>query len=331
MHAPIRYFLTPILLLIFSASGYCQQVHTYIDRDSIRAGEVLQYTIVLDRDSEFRQILFPDRPEIETDTLQFHTRERHQVTAYRDSLVYRLQFFGTEDYQIPRYPIHLISQDSDTTTLYTNSVPLSFSSVLAGEEEFRPMKPIFEFAALLWPWLLALVILALIAWYLYNRYRKREPAPPQPVRKAPLPFSNPFDRLETSLQALHGNKSPLAMKQFKEFYVDLGDAIRQYFEDVYEIDALEMTSREILTALQHYPADKQVIEITRKVLSEADMVKFAKFEPTTEQARKSLEIALEFLETVRSVDSARVDLLKERHEEREQINRQNEVNVEGRQ
>jgi len=79
-----------------------------------------------------------------------------------------------------------------------------------------------------------------------------------------------------------------------------------------------MTSREILRAMQQYPADREMITITRKVLNEADMVKFARFTPSGKQAKEALDLAQDFLNTARSLDSVRIDQLRKNHEQSEQ-------------
>src|SRR5690625_7004902 len=71
-----------------------QQVHTYVDADSVEVGQIIHYSIVLESNSD--EAVYPDGTEFE-DPLEFISRQRFQVTATRDSLVYRMQFFGTEN------------------------------------------------------------------------------------------------------------------------------------------------------------------------------------------------------------------------------------------
>ncbi|MEX0770794.1 MAG: hypothetical protein WD035_08680 [Balneolaceae bacterium] len=294
-----------------------QEIHTYVNRDSVQVGDIIEYTIVLEKENEYESIQFPDEEMINSDDLSFISRNHFRVNTQRDSVVYELQFFGVEDYRIPGLDITLFTQESDTT-LTTTPVPLFFKTVLTEDDDtFRPLKPIFDFARIIWPYLILLILTGLILAYIYKRYRekveKTEPTPPL----EPIPFKSPITTLQEALHTLSGRDSPLENKNFKEFYVLLGDSIRQYFEETYKIDALEMTSREILIALQEFPADKRIIDITRKVLNEADMVKFANFKPTTDQARRSLTIANEFLQTVKEVDRHRIDRLKDQHNQKQ--------------
>jgi hypothetical protein len=83
---------------------------------------------------------------------------------------------------------------------------------------------------------------------------------------------------------------------YEDYYIRLGDAIRLYIKRVYEFPALEMTTREITQNLQKELASSAIIKITRSVLNEADMVKFANFKPDPAQADGVLAKAGEFVE-----------------------------------
>lgn len=311
------------LLLLLSGPGQAaqaQELHTYVDRDSVRVGDIISFTLVVNTGDNYQSAIFPGEDKFENEDLIFVNRQRHRLSANRDSVVYHLQFFGTEDYIIERMPVELTNEADVDSTIYSTPVPLFFKTVVAeGDEEFRPLKPIFAFAADLWPWLLAIILLALAGWLLYRYLQKREPKPEPKEAPEPVPFDNPLLRLRDQLNTLSGENSPLNRRDFKEFYVLLGDAIREYFEHVYDIDALEMTSGEILKALREYPAEKEIITITRKVLNEADMVKFAKFEPDIHQARKALEVAFQFLEVVSETDKYRIEELRETHESHQEL------------
>jgi hypothetical protein len=101
---------------------------------------------------------------------------------------------------IGRKEIHLQTEDADTT-LYTTPVPLFFKTTLAeGDDEFRPLKPIFDFARNWWFLLITLLLLAIAAYLFYRWYINREPEPePEPVR-LPDPFRNPLDDLKREIR-----------------------------------------------------------------------------------------------------------------------------------
>lgn len=304
-------FVAWLVLFLISGSVHAQQVHTYTDYDSLRIGDQFTYTIVFD--SEYENIVFPGEENFE-DELEFLSRQRYQVTARRDSLVYSLQFFGTEDVTISRKEIRVTTADGDTT-FYTTPVPLFFKTTLASEEEeFRPMKPIFDFARSWWAYLLALIILAIAAYLFYQWYSRRKSAPEKEPAPLPDPFINPLKELDKKIAALPKVHALQTREDYETYYVDLGDAIRYYLKRVYQIHAMEMTTREINEALQRELAPSEIITITRKVLNEADLVKFANFHPDTQQAKSVLQKAKDFIETAGIVNYEQIKYMKYKYE-----------------
>jgi hypothetical protein len=91
----------------------------------------------------------------------------------------------------------------------------------------------------------------------------------------------------------------LATGQVKAFYSELSEILRVYIEGRTFIDALEMTTREMLAALHEQMADEEAIERLREVSETADLVKFAKFMPTESTHNRSMSLAFEFIERTR--------------------------------
>ncbi len=314
----LLFFLPPVW-----TTSPAQELHTYVDRDSVEVGDYLIYTLLLSTPEPYRSVRFPGEEELSGEELDWVDRQHFQLSAQRDSVVYRLQFFGVDNYRIPSLPIVVTWHDGRIDTLRTAPVPLFFKTVLEeGDTEYRPLKPIFEFSYPIGRWILLLLFLLILAaagWQLYKYWLKQqeeEPLSPEPPPE-PVPFTDPLVLLKERLEALSGSDSPLKRRDFHTFYTQLGDAIRHYIEQVYEIDALEMTSGEIVRALRNWPAEKEVIESTRDVLQEADLVKFARFQPDISQAEKTCAIAFDFHDVASRTDRTRIDRLRELHEMRE--------------
>lgn len=314
-------FLLILSFIAFSASG--RQLHTYVDKDSIQVGERFSYTIVFDRNSA-TDVQYPGEDNF-SDPVTFLSRDRYSVDERRDSLVYQLQFFGTEDFTIPRKEVRVNIAGGDTT-YYTTPVPLFFKSVLASEdEEFRPLKPIFEFARTWWPWVVALILLLVTGYYAYNWYKKRETKTVSVPAADPDPFVSPLIELRENINMLPDTSELQQFEDFETYYVNLGDAIRRYLKRVYSIQALEMTTREIDQALKAELAAEEQIQITRKVLNEADMVKFANFKPTSEMAESVLQKARRFIVVARTVNQDQIHYMKYRYEVDHGIIKESEI------
>lgn len=313
-----RFFLF-ISVLLAATPLTAQQIQTFADTDSVRVGDTINLSVVIEGKDTL--ISYPDSSAFSED-LELQNRQRFQVTSQRDSIVYSLQYFGVEDIVIDPLPFEVRAGDRDTT-LQSNRVPLFFKTTLAEEEEsLRPFKPIFEFARNYWPYIIGL-ILVLIAGYLIYRYVKerarKDTYIPEPFEKKP--FINPLDELEKAILSLQSGTHPTDEKEFEIFYVKLADAIRTYLKRVYDFPALEMTTREIITELQKQRASADLIKKVRKVLNDADMVKFAKFNPASDQVSDAIHTGVDFLETAKTIDSERIQYLEHLHNEEQESKR----------
>lgn len=303
---------------LFAAAPFflqAQNLSEFATVDSLKVGDTFTYSITLDRDQEYDDLIFPDSTNFSA-TFEIRSRKQFKLNTYKDSVSYRLQFFGIGDTTLPQLPVYMV-QNQDTTVLYTNPVPVKFNSIVAeGDESFRPLKPIFDFATAWWPYILGILVIAIAGYYLYQYYLKKKKEKSEPAERptfSPEPFVNPIKEFRKAIKELE-NAELSDREDFKSFYIELGDAIRQYYESLYNLPALESTSRELLTMLQNGAIDENLIADTRAVLQEADMVKFAKFKPTTKQANRALNKAYDFLERAQEIDGPRIEHLRRKHQ-----------------
>lgn len=285
-----------------------QRVETRISTDSLTVGEIFKISLHLQYNQEYSEVEFPDNNSFYS-SFELIERQQFKVSEFSDSLVYTLQFFGNEDQQIAPLPVTIYSGE-DSTVIYTEPIILYFKTVVAeSDTSLKSMKPNFEFPRVWWPWVLcALLVAALLLWWIKYRKKPEEKEPEtKPVIK---PFYNPLEELDRKLSAIKKDTNVAESKDFKLFYSQIGDAIRSYFEELYKIPALESTSTELLRYLDAYGVDDTLTEKTREVLRKADLVKFAKFNPTIKDAWKTYDSAVEFLERAKLADSARISRLK---------------------
>ncbi len=119
--------------------------------------------------------------------------------------------------------------------------------------------------------LLAAVVLA--AWWFIRRRKKNKPLIP----KAPVKVLSPREEAIEALQRLKARKL-WEQGMEKEYFTELTDILRRYLVRRFGINAMEMTSREIIQALGESEG-KPSREFVRRVLDMADFVKFAKVRP----------------------------------------------------
>ncbi|MFH2029311.1 MAG: hypothetical protein ABIJ40_01630, partial [Bacteroidota bacterium] len=89
----------------------------------------------------------------------------------------------------------------------------------------------------------------------------------------------------------------------KEFHTEVTEIVRRYFEDRFKILALEMTSAEVLVNLKYNAESDEISIVTEEFLSNADLVKFAKFKPLASLNETMLKQAFEIVnKTKRGTD-----------------------------
>lgn len=157
-------------------------------------------------------------------------------------------------------------------------------------------------------WLLLIILMAIAAFvYAWIKYRK------DGTLLAKKPEPTPY---EVAIAALRELKAKKLWEQGmeKEYFTELTDILRVYLYGRFGINAMEMTSRQILASLRNNPETKDKRDFVRRILNMADFVKFAKVRPLPEDNVASFDNALKFVEQTKPVvveeESASADKTK---------------------
>jgi hypothetical protein len=102
----------------------------------------------------------------------------------------------------------------------------------------------------------------------------------------------------------------------KEYYIELSDVLRKYIERRFQINALEMTTEEILELFKKDKNAQSVYQNLRQILQLADLVKFAKIEPLESENELSIMNSYLFvnqtkMEEVKPIEEQKEELQKE--------------------
>ena len=93
----------------------------------------------------------------------------------------------------------------------------------------------------------------------------------------------------------------------KEYYTELTDILRQYLQGRFGINAMEMTSTEIVRSLRQNEDTRLSADRMRAVLEVADFVKFAKMRPLPDDNVKSYNSAVAFVEDTKPAPEPEAD------------------------
>lgn len=134
--------------------------------------------------------------------------------------------------------------------------------------------------------------------YLRNRYGK---APEQTAPKEPL---RPAEEIALEKLDIIREQKIWQSGQIKEYHTQLTDVVREYIAQRFNVSSTEQTSDETLRAMRPLLNEqKDLYEQLRKMLTLADLVKFAKWTATPDENEMSLRNAYVFVkETIPTIE-----------------------------
>lgn len=204
-----------------------------------------------------------------------------------------LVIFEAGVYQFAPMPVLVqTGRGQKIDTLYTNALELTITSPEVDTTlAIQDIKPIMhvtfwdvakEFFQKNYPYiLLGILIAALLIFAIYYFYRKHQN---KPIFSAPKPKLPPYLIALEQLETLRQQKL-WQNNLIKEYYTSLTDILRFYLKEDMGVNATEMTSDEILSAIEDlsFTDHKQQFENIRTILRIADQVKFAKSIPLPDE------------------------------------------------
>ncbi len=160
-----------------------------------------------------------------------------------------------------------------------------------------PIRKLFDYvpdwiATLWWVWALLVVAVALLVAY-FKWWRKGK-NPLKRVKKRKPPYEEAVERLH-----LLKSKQLWQNGREKDYYTGLTDILREYIDRRFGVNAVEMTSSQIMDALKHNSETKLVNEQLNEILAIADFVKFAGQRPLADDNERSYQRALNFVDATK--------------------------------
>jgi hypothetical protein len=289
----------------FAAAGWPQDatpgslpvsVRTRVEPQRVTIGTPFRYTLTVEA-GEDAEVVVPLLAERIGD---FTIRDFGEVkkTPVGGKMVserwYDLVTYEPGDHIVPGPPIHYRLPGSDLQRVDAPDA-LIMVERLAGDDatDVRDVKPPVAVPpdyTLLWSALGGAALLLALALALHrflNRVRAAAAPPPRPAHEVAL---EALARLRASRLLESG--------QHGELYVRLSAIVREYVEARFRLRAPEMTTEEFLQAMQSSPQlSAEHRSLLVRFLTEADLVKFARYVPSADDAGRACEAARRFVES----------------------------------
>ena len=210
-----------------------------------------------------------------------------------------LQAFDPGTYQLPAI-LYVVGGDTlrskETLTLTVDSIKVDPQGKIkdfkpVAEAPFKLLDWVPDFISdYWWAWLAGLLLLA-FGIYAYFKWYKKGINPLKPVKKRLPPY-------EEAMQALSNLKSRNLWQngQEKEYYTALTDILRVYIDRRFGINAVEMTSTQIMDKIRQNEDAHIAKEQLNNVLEIADFVKFANMHTLADDNEIAFQRAVNFVE-----------------------------------
>jgi hypothetical protein len=228
------------------------------------------------------------------------------VSTYR----YRLEPFLSGTYAVPGFTFEFYEPNNIEEKQYeltTEPIDLEVTSLLGeqrGELVIADIEDVVEMpqqASYWWIWTVSAV--GVIAAGMVGLYYLRRQRLDKLIRIFKPAHEIAYERLRVLVKDDLINAGKL-----KEFYERISDILRHYIEHRFELRAPERTTEEFLVELQWTDvlsaSDKESVG---EFLQHCDLVKFAKYSPTSEQIQRTFDLVKNFIEKTKS-DERKIDV-----------------------
>lgn len=248
-----------------------------VDKSVLTVGERVEYKITVTHDPQIQIV-----SQLAPPTDAFELKEAHDFSEKVGKQIAEGRRFVLATYELGEFilepaVIRYRTAGGEEKTVETNRLYLTVRSVDAGKPktDIRGSKGVLALSARWGRTALVLLILlgvgggAFLCWH-----AKRHPEG-QPTNE---PALSPEDEALLRLSRLF-DSDLIRHGKVKEYFLQLSQILRFFFERRFSIASVESTTSEILESFHEKHLPKSLEEKIRQVLDAADLAKFAKWSP----------------------------------------------------
>lgn len=272
-----------LFFFLLTSIAFSQSVQSTIDSTKIKIGSQFNLTIkanVTQKD----KVIFPEGQFFG----QLEVLESYPVDSIKtNDKLELIKKYGLTQFDSGRYVIPPLQVIINNKTIRTDSFAVVVNPVVVDttKQQMYDIKTIIAVEKptdYFWLYILLGVIAILgIGFALYYFIKKRQT---KKNEKEAILYASPIEKALAQLQSLEG-KELWQKGETKAYYSELTDITRYYLEEAVEIHAMESTSNELFETLKNTVKKRKIklsndiLEKFKRVMSNADLVKFAKSKP----------------------------------------------------
>ena len=211
-----------------------------------------------------------------------------------------LMTFDTGQIQLPAVGLSYAKSFDDPLRQMAFTKPIDLYANTIAVDTLQPYKPIVEPLAApitmkeVFPWLLVVLLTILVGlgiWLFVKKRKNRIDKEGNIIRGPVIP---PYDKAVDDLKRLREEKMWQSGK-VKEYFSSLTDIAREYIEGQFGVNAVEMTTDDILEEIRPLRFPKETFEKLKDTMEVADLVKFAKYSATALESDTALGNMTDFV------------------------------------
>jgi hypothetical protein len=263
-----------------------------VDRRSALVGDRITLTVEV-KAPKSAEVVFPDYRDYRIGDFEIKDSSLSVKGRITGGKVYRQRYivavYSTGKVTIPEVSVKWrAGPGRGWSVLKTKPVDITIKSVLPADGKAADIRPIKGPLTFRNPYsgiialAAALIVILAAAIFIYRRFKGYKP-----VR---LPHETALEELE-SIRAAYLQGGPIT-----DFYVGVSDCVRRYIERAFSLRAPEMTTEEFLSSLKDSSELKaEQKELLGGFMAACDLVKFAKYSPTRDEAESVFTTASDFI------------------------------------
>jgi len=299
-----------LLLLVWSMPALTLagpvDVISSVDYQTVYIGDLIAYTVNITYDSAVRLTPPPVGANLGGfDVKEYHVGEEEKLKdgRRRQVISFKICTFTTGDYIIPGMPIqYIVPPDSTFELISVDPLKITVKSLLADTTAVdtvkpRPLKAQVTLArshTTLYIFILALVVLAGTAAYVIVRRRRAK------AEEAFVDLRPAWEIAYADLALLKDQDLP-EKGELKLFYFQLTEIMRKYLGKKFEFNAVDLTTSEIEEAVLQMPVTDDIRRELAVFMENADLVKFAKYIPSTDQPENDWSTAYGLVDKTKDI------------------------------